>query len=241
MNAQRSSLALCLLACCLLTEVPTQAAGASPAVEKRFAQADAKLNAVYGKLLKKLAPAAQAKLRQEERAWIADERERAAKSYVDAAGSDNPVTLLEGRAVATETRVEILQKQLDSINDPALPVPGGNYTGHYQRPDNPQGYDFGLEVFQTGNKAHVEFGATKTDGSGAAPVGEGEGQIDDAGVLTFTFEDSFSNKGTGTFALKKKGYWLDLDATQVEDPRCLRLYGEMILRRKGAPRKGSDR
>ena len=73
--------------------------------------------------------------------------------------------------------------------------------------------------------------AAHPDAHGAAPDGEGEGRIDRDGVLRFTYEDSFSNKGTGTFRRAKKGYLLTVQIDQVEESRCLVFYGEHTFQR----------
>ena len=70
------------------------------------------------------------------------------------------------------------------------------------------------------------------DAHGAAPDGDGEGPIDRNGVLHFAYEDSFSNKGTGTFRRTKKGYELSIHIDHVQDPRCLVFYGEHTLQRE---------
>ena len=74
--------------------------------------------------------------------------------------------------------------------------------------------------------------AAHPDAHGAAPDGDGEGRIDREGVLRFTYEDSFFNKGTGTFRRAKKGYLLSINIDHVEEPRCLAFYGEHTLQRE---------
>jgi len=55
------------------------------------------------------------------------------------------------------------------------------------------------------------------------------------GVLYFDYEDSFSNKGTGTFRpLAKGGYALSIHITDVRDSRCLTFYGDVTLQRNDA-------
>lgn len=73
--------------------------------------------------------------------------------------------------------------------------------------------------------------AAHPDAHGAAPDGEGEGRVDRDGVLRFSYEDSFSNKGTGTFRQTKEGYLLSVQIAQVEEPRCLVFYGDHIFQR----------
>jgi len=85
-------------------------------------------------------------------------------------------------------------------------------------------------------KFSLSLMAAHPDAHGAAPDGEGEGRIDPDGVLRFTYEDSFYNKGTGTFRHAKTGYLLSIQIAQVEDSRCLVFYGEHTLQR-GPPKK----
>jgi hypothetical protein len=80
-------------------------------------------------------------------------------------------------------------------------------------------------------KFSLSLMAAHPDAHGAAPDGEGKGRIDPDGVLRFTYEDSFFNKGTGTFRHTKKGYLVSIEIEQVEDPRCLVFYGEHICQR----------
>ena len=84
-------------------------------------------------------------------------------------------------------------------------------------------------------KFSLSLMAAHPDAHGAAPDGGGEGRVDHDGVLRFTYEDSFSNKGTGTFRHTRKGYLLSIQIDQVEDSRCLVFYGEHTLQR--GPRK----
>jgi hypothetical protein len=78
------------------------------------------------------------------------------------------------------------------------------------------------------------------DGHGAAPDGSGEGHVDSSGILHFSYEDSFSNKGDGTFRRTKKGYLLSIHISDVEDSRCLPFYGEHTLQRR-SHKKGPTR
>ena len=80
-------------------------------------------------------------------------------------------------------------------------------------------------------KFSLSLMAAPPDAHGAAPDGNGEGRIDRDGILRFTYEDSFFNKGTGTFRRTKKGYLLSIQVDQVEDSRCLVFYGEHTLQR----------
>ena len=84
-------------------------------------------------------------------------------------------------------------------------------------------------------KFSLSLMAAHPDAHGAAPDGGGEGRVDHDGVLRFTYEDSFSNRGTGTFRRTKKAYLLSIQIDHVEDSRCLVFYGEHTLQRD--PRK----
>jgi len=82
-----------------------------------------------------------------------------------------------------------------------------------------------------GGKLSLSLVAGHPDAHGAAPDGEGEGQIDPEGVLRFTYEDSFFNKGTGTFRRAKTGYLHSIQIDHVEDSRCHAFYVEHTLQR----------
>jgi hypothetical protein len=84
-------------------------------------------------------------------------------------------------------------------------------------------------------KFSLSLMAAHPDAHGAAPDGSGEGRIDRDGVLRFTYEDSFFNKGTGTFRRTNKGYLLSIQIDHVEDSRCLEFYREHTFLRD--PRK----
>jgi hypothetical protein len=106
-----------------------------------------------------------------------------------------------------------------------------DYTGHYELTNANADSVFALDITQTGSKADLSFSASMVDGSGAAPDGDGKGVVDKAGVLTFKFKDSFDNEGTGTLVLGKDGYHLKMDATTVVEPRSLRFYGDILLKK----------
>ena len=110
-------------------------------------------------------------------------------------------------------------------------APAVDYTGHYELADAKADRVFSLDVTQTGAQADVSFSASMADGSGAAPDGDGKGQVNNTGALTFTFKDSFGNEGTGTLEKQKDGFHLHLSATQVAEPRPLRFYGDILLKK----------
>jgi hypothetical protein len=79
--------------------------------KERLERADRHLNAIYSALLKQLPPAAQAKLRQEEREWLV-QRDIGASIHAHQSWSPAPeAALLEGQAIATESRVAELEKR----------------------------------------------------------------------------------------------------------------------------------
>jgi hypothetical protein len=106
-----------------------------------------------------------------------------------------------------------------------------NYTGHYELADAKADYVFSLNVTQTGTKADVSFSASMADGSGAAPDGDGKGDVDAHGTLQFKFKDSFANEGTGTLTSSADGYHLKMDPTTTVDPRAVRFYGDVLLKK----------
>jgi hypothetical protein len=109
--------------------------------------------------------------------------------------------------------------------------PGTDYSGHYLLADAQADSEFTLDVTQTGAKAEVSFSADMKDGSGAAPDGGGQGEINAMGALKFTFTDSFGNQGTGLLSRDQAGYRLKLDVATVVETRALRFYGDMLLKK----------
>ena len=90
---------------------------------------------------------------------------------------------------------------------------------------------FQLSIEQSGGKIQVSFDAAWVDGHGAAPEAEGPATVS-GNTLTFKFEDSFSNSGTGTITRAGNDIVVSLKPTHVEEPRCLAFYGKnMRLKR----------
>lgn len=90
---------------------------------------------------------------------------------------------------------------------------------------------FQLSIEASGGKLQVSFDASWADGHGAAPEAEGPGTIS-GNRITFKFEDSFSNSGTGTITRAGNDILVTLNPTHVEEPRCLAFYGKnMRLKR----------
>jgi hypothetical protein len=90
-----------------------------------------------------------------------------------------------------------------------------------------------VHITESGGRYTLEFSFGYLDGHGAAPDGTGTGTLDANGVLSFQFEDSFSNRGRGTFRTDHNGHWLLIQIDQVEEPRCLAFYGKIRMARQG--------
>ena len=90
---------------------------------------------------------------------------------------------------------------------------------------------FQLSIEQSSGRMQVSFDAVWNDGHGAAPEAEGPAKVS-GNTLTFKFEDSFKNSGTGTITRAGGDIIVSLNPTQVKDPRCLAFYGKnMRLKR----------
>jgi hypothetical protein len=110
--------------------------------------------------------------------------------------------------------------------DPAA----NKFTGHYELTKSSKSA-FSLDLEQKGITATASFSASHMDGSGAAPDGDCEGQLNAKGELTFKWTDSFENGGTAVLRREGKVYHFTMKATKVEDPRALVHYGDIILKR----------
>jgi len=113
---------------------------------------------------------------------------------------------------------------------PGTPKPAPDFTGRYERTGDAKTV-FILHVRQTGDSADVEFSASRADGSGSSPDGNGSGSLNAQGELAFTFTDSFGNKGTGLLKMAGKSPQLTLKAETVTDPRAVKFYGLITLKR----------
>jgi hypothetical protein len=92
---------------------------------------------------------------------------------------------------------------------------------------------FQLSIEQSGGAMQVSFDAAWADGHGAAPEAEGAAKVS-GNTLTFKFEDSFGNTGTGTISRTGDDIVVSLNPTQVKEARCLAFYGKnMRLKRVG--------
>jgi hypothetical protein len=90
---------------------------------------------------------------------------------------------------------------------------------------------FQLSIEQSGSAMQVSFDAVYNDGHGAAPEAEGPAKVS-GNTLTFKFEDTFKNSGTGTITRAGDDIIVSLNPTHVADPRCLAFYGKnMRLKR----------
>jgi len=105
-----------------------------------------------------------------------------------------------------------------------------NYNGHYEMADGKAGRTFSLDVKLKDSKADISFSAAMDDGSGAAPDATGKGHVED-GVLSFSFKDSFNNKGTCTLQFFKDGYHLSITVLKVVDPSPFHFYGNVLLKK----------
>ena len=92
---------------------------------------------------------------------------------------------------------------------------------------------FQLSIEQSGSAMQVSFDAAWADGHGAAPAAEGPASVS-GNTLTFKFEDTFKNSGTGTITRAGEDIIVSIKPTHVADPRCLAFYGQnMRLKRIG--------
>ena len=90
---------------------------------------------------------------------------------------------------------------------------------------------FQLSIEQSGNVMQVSFDAAWDDAHGAAPEAQGPAKVS-GNTLTFKFEDSFGNSGTGTMTRFGNDVLVTIVPTHVADARCLAFYGKnMRLKR----------
>ena len=115
----------------------------------------------------------------------------------------------------------------DAEKAPAGPA---DLTGRYERAGDEKSI-FILHIRQNGDRADMDFSASKADGTGAAPEGKGKGALNDKGELEFTFDDSFGNRGTAVMTKTKTGYQLSIKAETVTEPRAVKFYGVIALKR----------
>ena len=90
---------------------------------------------------------------------------------------------------------------------------------------------FQLSIEQSASAMQVSFDAVYNDGHGAAPEAERPASVS-GNTLTFKFEDTFKNSGTGTITRAGEDIIVSIKPTHVADPRCLAFYGKnMRLKR----------
>jgi len=105
-----------------------------------------------------------------------------------------------------------------------------SYTGHFELAKRSKA-PFALDVTQKGHTATTSFSAANEDGSGAAPDGDGDGALNAKGELEFKWTDTFDNAGTATLRRDGKLFHLSMKVSKAVDPRALKFYGEITLKR----------
>jgi hypothetical protein len=118
--------------------------------------------------------------------------------------------------------------------DLCLAAVGENWAGQYTDKNFLGGRAvFQLTIEQSGSKMQVSFDAAWVDAHGAAPEAEGPASVS-GNTLTFKFEDTFKNSGTGTITRAGNDIIVSINPTRVVEPRCLAFYGKnMRLKRVG--------
>ena len=115
-----------------------------------------------------------------------------------------------------------------------------SFTGHFEMTKHPK-TTFALDVLQKGKTATTSFSAANVDGSGAAPDGDGDGTVNSKGELEFKWTDTFDNAGTATLRRDGKVFHLSMTVSKTTDPRCMRFYGDMTLKRTSTKPQMSTR
>ena len=92
---------------------------------------------------------------------------------------------------------------------------------------------FQLSIEQSGSAMHIRFDAAWVDAHGAAPEAEGPAKIS-GDKVTFKFEDSFQNSGTGTIIRSGDDILVSINPTHVVEPRCLAFYGKNMRLKRAA-------
>lgn len=120
----------------------------------------------------------------------------------------------------------------DLLSQSRTPVMGalvGSYA--FSSGSEPQDVQLAVNVSSSGSNYSLDFQGWHADARGAAPDGFGIGRLDAAGVFHFSYKDSFSNVGSGTFRRTQTGYQLSIDIDKVSDSRCMMFYGDFTLQR----------
>jgi hypothetical protein len=92
---------------------------------------------------------------------------------------------------------------------------------------------FQLSIDQSGSAMQIRFDAAWNDGHAAAPEADGPGKVS-GNTLTFKWEDTFKNSGTGTITKSGDDVIVSLNPTHVADPRCLPFYGKNMRLKRAA-------
>ena len=95
---------------------------------------------------------------------------------------------------------------------------------------------FQLSIEQSSGAIQVSFDAAFEDGHGPAPEAEGPAKVSGS-TLTFKWEDSFKNSGTGTITRSGNDVLLTINPTHVADTRCLQFYGKNMRLKRAAAKK----
>jgi hypothetical protein len=106
-----------------------------------------------------------------------------------------------------------------------------NYTGHYEVVDKHPERIFTLYLNQSGSRVHVTFSAADLNDAGARPTGEGDGRVNDRGILKFKFKDNFANEGVATLEPAKNYYRFEMRITKLINPGPLHFYGVLIMKK----------
>ena len=118
---------------------------------------------------------------------------------------------------------------------PIIAEPKSHFIGDFACESGTERYSVGIYITiapESGGKLSMTLMAAHPDGHGAAPDGGGDGRVDANGIFRFTYEDSFFNKGRGTFRRTKRGYLLSIHIDDVQDSRCMPFYGEHLFQRR---------
>jgi|GEM_PF-3107407 len=94
------------------------------------------------------------------------------------------------------------------------------------------GISISISVQREEDGYRLNFQGTSTGraGHGHAPEGGGHGQIRE-GVFRFEFQDSFLNRGSGTFRRAGKHYLLHIEISHVAESRIMSFYDDTPLQR----------
>jgi hypothetical protein len=104
-----------------------------------------------------------------------------------------------------------------------------NWAGEYANKNFLNGQAiFEMSIQQSGDAIQISFDAAYNDAHGAAPDGEGQAKIAGKNTLTFKWEDSFKNSGTGRITRAGKDVIVSMKTVRVVDSRCLVFYGQKM-------------